>query len=75
MILKIHLYAYVNRCMNAHTHTHARTRAHTHTHTQSPNVHALMPYSGLLFEEENLHELSHSELLRGKIFRTVRNTY
>ena len=80
----IHLCAYVHRCMNAltqarahaHTHTHTHTRTRTqHTHRVRMCTHLCMLYSGLLFEEENLHKLSHSELLRGEIFRTVRSTY
>ena len=55
-----------------------RTGVHTHTYANTESeccTHLCILYSGLLFEEENLHELSHSELLRGKIFRTVRSTY
>ena len=80
-----YLCAYVHRLMNAltqaraHTHTHTHARAHTHTHTHTHRVrmctHLCILYSGLLFEKENLHELSHSKLLRGKIFQTVRSTY
>ena len=61
--------------MHSHRHTYTHTHTHTHTHTNTESecarTYAYCTDSGLLFEEENLHELSHSELLRGNIFRTL----
>ena len=69
------VHIYVHRRMNALTRACTHTHTHTHTHRVRMCAHLCILYSGLLFEEENLHKLSDSKHLRGKIFRTVGSTY